>query len=39
MKPKQKILEFIRKAYEDGEGGRSVSETDAMTDNDRLAIR
>ena len=39
MKLKQKILEFIRKAYEDDEGGKSVSETGAMTDDDRLAIR
>lgn len=39
MKPKQKILEFIQKAYENNEGGRPVSETGAMTDDDRLAIR
>jgi hypothetical protein len=38
MKPKQKILEFIQKAYEDNEGGRPSSETGAMTDDDRLAI-
>lgn len=36
MKPKQKILEFIQKAYEEGEKDRTASETGAMTDDDRL---
>ncbi|MBU0973760.1 MAG: hypothetical protein KKC20_24185 [Proteobacteria bacterium] len=39
MKPKQKILEFIQKAYEDGDGDRTASETGAITDDDRLSIQ
>lgn len=39
MKSKQKILEFIKKAYEEGEKDRTASETGAMTDDDRLSIR
>jgi hypothetical protein len=39
MKLKQKILEFIRKAYEDDEGRNSASETSSATDDDRHAIR
>ncbi|MBU1388173.1 MAG: hypothetical protein KKE62_12940 [Proteobacteria bacterium] len=39
MKPKQKILEFIQKAYEESDGGRTTSRTGEMTDDDRLSIQ
>ena len=39
MKPKQKILEFIQKAYEDSAGDRPATESDTMAPDDRLAVR
>lgn len=39
MKLKQKILEFITKAYEDDEGGHSALDTRGTTDDNRHAIR
>ncbi len=39
MRPKQKILEFIQKAYEENEEGESAAENGTMTEDDRLAVR
>ncbi|MCF6246198.1 MAG: hypothetical protein L3J69_02435 [Desulfobacula sp.] len=39
MRPKQKILEFIQKAYEDNKLDTQTSETGAMTDGDKIAIK
>lgn len=39
MRPKQKILEFIQKAYEESTVDEPAPESGAMTDEDRLAIR
>jgi len=39
MRPKQKILEFIQKAYADSAENEPSPESDIMTKEDRLAIR
>lgn len=39
MRPKQKILEFIQKAYEESTTEESEPESDTMTNEDRLTIR
>jgi hypothetical protein len=39
MKPKQKILEFIRKAYEGAAEGKPDAEAATLSPDDRLAVR
>lgn len=39
MRPKQKILEFIQKAYADEAGDTPATESKAMTEEDRLSVR
>ncbi len=39
MRPKQKILEFIQRAYADSVENEPAPESDVMTNEDRLAIR
>lgn len=39
MRPKQRILEFIHKAYEDQTGDPRKSASDAMDPEDREAVR
>ncbi len=39
MKPKQKILEFIQKAYEDNNGGTPVSEPRTIANDEKLVVQ
>lgn len=39
MRPKQRILEFIQKAYEDDHADKPVPGTETLTRDERLAVR